>query len=93
MVYCAFGINMHTTRCFNWISVGSYDEFIWIRKRGDDTWKKFESYKQISDVIAQATGDVVRKEFSVNINNIVYARMQGRFPGDNSFYTAHKCII
>jgi hypothetical protein len=23
----------------------------------------------------------------------VYTRMSGRFPGDNSFYTAHKCII
>lgn len=93
MVYCSFGIDMHRTRCFNWISVGSFDEYLWVRERGTSTWTKLESYKEITSEIPQQTGDIVRKEFSVNINNIVYARMQGRFPGDNSFYTAHKCII
>ena len=34
-----------------------------------------------------------RKEFSQNINNSVYARLTGRFPGDNTFYTAHKLIL
>ena len=93
MVYCSFGINMHTTRCFNWISVGSFDEYIWIRNQGDTNWTKFESYKEIQETVTQGTTSINRKEFSVNINNVVYARMQGRFPGDGSFYTAHKCII
>lgn len=94
MVYCSFGINMHKTRCFNWISVGSFDEFLWVRKKGSNTWDKFESYKLITESKeALIDNDIYRKEFTTNINNYVYARMQGRFPGDNSFYTSHKCII
>jgi len=31
MVTCSFGLNLHTTRCFNWISVGYYDEFVYVR--------------------------------------------------------------
>lgn len=93
MVTCAFGINMHNTRCFNWISVGSFDEYIWIRQKGTENWSKFESYKTISEAISQGDANIVRKEFTVKINNAVYARMQGRFPGDGSFYTAHKCIV
>jgi hypothetical protein len=95
MVYCSFGINMHTTRCFNWISVGSFDEYVWIRLRGSNDWSKFESYKTIENVISETTNDAIyRREFStIELNNYVYARMQGRFPGDGSFYTAHKCII
>ena len=94
MVYCSFGIDIHSTRCFNWISVGFFDEYIWIRKKGESTWKRFESYKNIdSENIADSSQSIYRKEFSVNINNSVYARMTGRFPGDGSFYTAHKCIL
>lgn len=94
MLYCSFGINMHNTRCFNWISAGSFDEYIWIRKQGDTEWNKFESYKTINQTVtADTSKSIYRKEFSVNINNNVYARMQGRFPGDNTFYTAHKCIL
>ena len=45
MVTCSFGVNIYTTRCFNWISVGYYNEYVWIRKKGDTTWQRFESYK------------------------------------------------
>ena len=45
MVTCSFGINIHTTRCFNWISVGYYDEYVYLRKQGTEDWIKFESYK------------------------------------------------
>lgn len=94
MVYCSFGIDMHTTRCFNWISVGSFDEYVWVREQGTTDWNKFESYKTLTKTETEDTGDIVKKEFtSLAINNNVYARMQGRFPGDGSFYTAHKCII
>lgn len=94
MVYCSFGINMHTTRCFNWISVGSFDEFLWVREKGSTDWIKFESYKPITQQQEEIiNSDFIRKEFTTTINNAVYARMQGRFPGDNSFYTSHKCII
>mgnify|MGYP003421453922 FL=1 len=45
MVSCSFGVNLHTTRCFNWISVGNYNEYIWLRKKGNSDWVRFESYK------------------------------------------------
>nr|DAR42948.1 MAG TPA: GYF domain [Caudoviricetes sp.] len=45
MVTCSFGINLHTDRCFNWISVGYFDEYVFIRKQGTTNWQKFESYK------------------------------------------------
>ena len=45
MVTSAFGINMLTTRCFNWVSAGEFDEYIWIREQGSTDWKMFESYK------------------------------------------------
>lgn len=99
MVYCSFGINVYKTRCFNWISVGSFDEFLWVRKQGEQNWKKFESYKPKNNVKRAAPPsqspeeEISRKEFDAIINNTVYARISGRFPGDNSFYTAHKCII
>jgi hypothetical protein len=32
MVTCSFGINIHTTRCFNWISVGNFNEYVYIRR-------------------------------------------------------------
>ena len=46
MVTVSFGINMYRTRCFNWISCGTFDEYIWIREEGTNTWlARFESYK------------------------------------------------
>lgn len=94
MVYCSFGIDMYRTRCFNWISVGYFDEFIWVRQQGTQDWYKFESYKpQVSRGVTPPEGNIYRKEFDTNITNAVYARMSGRFPGDGSFYTSHKCIL
>ena len=43
-VTVSFGIDMNTTRCFNWVSGGYFDEYVWIRKQGEETWKQFESY-------------------------------------------------
>ena len=94
MVSCSFGVNIYTTRCFNWISVGYYDEYIWIRKKDTSNWIIIESYKQVSEEgVESQTEYPRRKEFSKNINNNVYARLTGRFPGDNTFYTAHKCVV
>lgn len=51
---CSFGIqatdNTATggagaTRCFNWNSVGYYDEYLWFKKVGDANWTRVESYK------------------------------------------------
>ena len=46
MPTCSFGIDMHRTRCFNWISTGKFDEFVWIREYGSNAeWSRFESYR------------------------------------------------
>ena len=97
MVTCSFGVDGYRTRCFNWISVGIFDEYVFI-KNDDNTWDKFESYKKIDVPLVESTSYPHRKEFPVDVNNIVYAdtvspRFVGRFPADNTFYTAHKCII
>lgn len=91
MVTCSFGIDMYTTRTFNWISAGEFNEFVWI-KNGSD-WLKFESYKEGDGGKEVSTGFPRRKEFSETAINAIYKRVIGDFPGDGSHYTSHKCII
>ena len=91
MVTCSFGINVYTTRCFNWISAGQFDEYVFIKS--GNTWKSFESYKKVSSEISESTSYPRRKEFSIKTNNAVYARISNTFPGCNINYTSHKCII
>ena len=93
MVTCSFGLNLHTDRCFNWVSVGYFDEYVFIRKKGSEEWTKFESYKYISDKQSELSTCPHRKEYEVNTNNIIYKRITGRFPADNTFYTSHKCVL
>lgn len=91
MVTCSFGVNIYTTRCFNWISVGNYDEYVWIRKQGDSSWFKFESYKDNTQT--DNTIYPCRKNYSESFINTIYKRIIGHFPGDGSAYTTHKCVI
>ena len=93
MVTCSFGIDVYKTRCFNWISCGAFDEYLWVRKQGETVWKAFESYKTVSVKNTQQSGDIVRREFDASVNNAVYARITSRFPGNNVLFTAHKVII
>ena len=90
MVTCSFGINIYKTRTFNWISCGSFDEFVWLKV--GDTWIPFESYKQ-TDVVEQSSTYPRRREFAKEIHDPIYSRISGRFPGDGTFFTSHKCII
>lgn len=107
MVTCSFGKNIHTTRCFNWISCGYFDEYIWIRKTGATKWDKFESYKKGSyeSEVGTADPNISKVTFGTFTNNttgqsdnnhvqdIIYSRMTGTFPGAGVKYTAHKCIL
>lgn len=90
-VKCSFGINGYTTRCFNWVSAGSFNEYVFIKN--GDSWIPFESYTNINYEIDMLTTYPRRKEFSVNVNNTIYSRINKIFPGCNIRYTAHKCII
>ena len=91
MVTCSFGINTYTTRCFNWISAGVFDEYVWIKS--GDTYQKFKSYDTISQATDMVSTYPRRKEWPVEVNNAIYARIVNRFPADNTQYSAHKCII
>lgn len=97
MVTVSFGIDAQTTRCFNWFSMGHTDEFVWIRKQGEASWTRFESYKKGdgTDTAITYTGkSLVRKEFNSTIIDSVYARVDNVFPGDSTYqYRTHKCII
>ena len=97
MVTCSFGIDVYKTRCFNWISCGVFDEYLWVRKSGEDVWKSFASYTETKDIeIGNNEGnstEIVRKEFDSIVNNAVYARITNRFPGNNVLFTSHKVII
>lgn len=82
IVTCTLGYNAHKTRCFTWISVGYYDEFIWIRKEGEEysDTNKFESFK---------LGD--NRTSTKNWNDSVYNRIRG-ITTDGTPFTTHKII-
>ena len=95
-VTCSFGINPYTTRTFNWVSSGYFDEYIWVREKNSTEWNRFESYtkKEEGASVVQDSNYPRRREFSAEINNIIYNRIYGYFPGDkNCTYTSHKCIL
>ena len=94
MVTCSFGVDVYNTRCFNWISCGAFDEYIWVRKHGETSWTKFQSYTNVSSNTPENhTNSIYRKEYLKDVNNTVYARMINRFPGNEVLFTAHKCVL
>ena len=109
MVTVSFGIDMYKTRCFNWISCGSFDEYIWIRRKGTSDWvARFESYKdgiENDDYSLAGSDSGMRKktfgtfvcktggEHTEPIKKYIYNRIHGTFPADGTNYTSHKCII
>lgn len=95
--YCVtvtFGIDPTSTRCFNWISAGSRDEFVFWRKKGTSRWSVKESYKpndgqdpELREVTQQfANGDTYKMHVPV------YDRIQWETSG-GTFVTTHKCIV
>ena len=93
MVTVSFGKNMATTRCFNWISGGLFDEYVWLRKKNDVAWSRLESYKDgvYNDNIVSGSG-ISRKTFGTFLNadnveqsiqSVVYNRITDYFPGSD----------
>lgn len=70
------------TRCFNWISVGNYNEYVELRKKGDVNWTKY--YSIIEDDINN-TDDI--KMF------IDYYKRFNWTASDGTKVTTHKCIV
>lgn len=83
VVTCSFGFNAHTTRCFNWLSKGYYDEFIkiWKANENEDNAQIFESFKE---------GDG-RDGNGRNWDNAIYNRIRNVATSGED-YTVHKFI-
>ena len=88
MVTCSFGINISTTRCFNWVSLNEAAEFVFIKTATG--WERFESYGGNNHDIS---GEFTKKSISTDADKIIYNRMTGVFPGTNTHYVGHKCIL
>lgn len=91
-IVCSFGIDPYTTRCFNWVSSGLFNEAVVIIDQ-ENNKHIFESYTTITEEISEASTEMHRKEFPVDVNNAVYARIYNTFPGNNEPYASHKCIV
>ena len=88
MVTCSFGINMATTRCFNWVSLNEAAEFVFIKTTTG--WERFESYGGNNHDISE---EFTKKSISTDAEKIIYNRMTGVFPGTTTHYVGHKCIL
>ena len=91
MVTCSFGINTATTRTFNWISCGQFDEYVWLKD--GNSWIGYQSYKRGDGGSEQSGSFPRRKVYSATANDAIYARITKKFPGDLTVYTSHKCVI
>lgn len=81
-VNCSFGQDAHVTRCFNWMSRGYYDEYIWFayEKGVYLEENKFESFK---------SGD--GRTSNKNWNDPIYDRIRN-IATDGTAFTVHKFI-
>ena len=85
LITCTFGHNAHTTRCFNWISAGYYNEYIQITSNESAFTETlgvdmFESFK---------SGD--NRTTNKNWNNSIYNRIR-EITTDGTAFTVHKFI-
>ena len=85
IITCTFGYNAHTTRCFNWISVDYYNEFIQIIPENGTYTETlgvdmFESFK---------AGD--GRDTINNRGNAIYNRIR-EVSTDGTPFTVHKFI-
>lgn len=87
-VRCTFGIHAtagdtnKASRCFNWVSVGNYDEYLRYRKVGQTEWTVVRSITQ---------GD---KNNTAAINKFIdhYKRLRWRTPS-GMWVTTHKVVL
>lgn len=89
----SFGINATdngagATRCFNWVSVGYYDEYIRYRKAGESEWRNVESYKEDKDFKNDDNQpEIIKKGYQSYYNRIRWETYYGEA------LTTHKVMI
>lgn len=93
IVTCTLGHDAHKTRCFNWVSVGYYDEYIWIRKDGEEYTpeNKFESFKKEDFNTEGTSQNPNRPANHKNWANKIYNRIRS-ITTDGTPFTVHKFI-
>lgn len=90
IITCSFGIqathddinDKKATRCFNWVSKGVFNEYIWIRKQGDTSWG--EAHESINGL--NQPGNSIADDVDAYNNRII------RTYSDGIIFTAHKYI-
>lgn len=91
--YAKFTSNKDATRCFNWISVDNYDEYIKIRKIGESEWK---IYYSITENDATNPDSIIINEENQQVP-APFIKFYKRFTWpagyDNVWVTTHKVII
>lgn len=101
---CSFGIqatdnslnikSQTASRCFNWISVGNYSEYIKIRKSGENLWKCYHSIQKNDDVFEDYINDTDYEEHKQNL--LMFIDHYKSFiwkTSYNELVTTHKSII
>lgn len=76
------------TRCFNWISVGYYDEYVEIRKEGETDWKRYHSISENDNVLS----DYTENKENILMYIYYYKRIQW-MTSDGTYVTTHKSIV
>lgn len=94
MTTVSFGIDIYKTRCFNWVSAGVFDEYVWVREQGTSTWERFESYKSSEKQTFADNGSIFTKRtWDADVQSAIYNRLINTLPASNIVYSAHKAII
>lgn len=87
-IYSEYNVNSDASRCFNWISVGNFDEYVEYRIKGSNSWIRQYSIieKDASDPDSMKNGaDAPFIEF--------YKRFTWAAGYNNVWVTTHKRII
>ena len=82
IVTCGFGYNAHTTRCFTWVSVGYYDEYLQVTTTSGD-------YSNPTQIESFYSGD--GRSTINNRGNAIYNRIRW-ITTDGMSVTTHKVI-
>lgn len=100
--YCvtvSFGIDATKTRCFNWISPGVADEFVFYRALGESEWNIKQSYVEgdgqdsdIREKVMNFDNVVEGKTNTYNMHLPFYDRIYWETSGGR-FVTSHKVIL
>lgn len=76
------GSDKRASRCFNWVSVGYYDEYLEYKKSSDSEWTKVYSITPNN------------RDNSETINTFIHYYQRLRWcASDGTWVTSHKCII